>query len=228
MKTIWIRMMGLLMAWVMLLSLASCKGGKKKGEESETTAPTVTVTTTAATSNAAVRTGSEGLSFTVTGNGECTLTGLGSCTDTAVSVPAEDGQGNAVTAIAAGAFRSTRVSAIEIPETVNDIADGAFAGCTKLSYISVSLRNEDYRSVDGVLYDAGMKTLICYPGARADQTLSIPSSVTVIAPYAFSDCSTLKTVEFAGSSEEWKDVDVGDDNAVLANATVSYAKENGK
>ena len=86
----------------------------------------------------------------------------------------------------------------------------------------------DFRSVDGVLYDAGMKTLICYPGARADQTLSIPSSVTVIAPYAFSDCTTLKTVEFAGSSSEWKGVNVGDDNAVLANAKVSYAKEDGK
>ena len=226
MKERWIKMTGILMAAAMIFTLPFCNK-KKNGQESETTAE-ITTTAVTTTANVAVRTGSEGLSFTVTGNGECTLTGLGTCTDTAVSVPAADENGNMVTAIAAGAFKSTRVSAIELPETVVEIADGAFAGCSKLSYISVSLRNEDFCSVDGVLYDAGMTTLVCYPGARADQTLSIPSSVTVIAPYAFSDCTSLKTVEFAGSSDEWKDVDVGDDNAVLANATVSYAKEDGK
>ncbi len=226
MKRIWIKAAGILMAAATVLTLVSC-AKQNKDDETETTTEVVE-TTPAVTSGSVVRTGSEGLSFTVTGNGECTLTGLGSCTDTAVSIPATDEKGNTVKAIAAGAFKSTRVSAIEIPETVCEIADGAFAGCTKLSYISVSLRNSDFRSVDGVLYDAGMKTLICYPGARTDGTLSIPSSVTVIAPYAFSDCTTLKTVEFAGSSDEWKDVDVGDDNAVLANAKVSYAKEDGK
>ena len=226
MKRRWIKAAGMLMAAATVLTLVSCVK-QNKDDEAETTTEALE-TTPAVTSGGVVRTGSEGLSFTVSGDGESTLTGLGSCTDTAVSIPAVDDDGNRVTAIAAGAFKSTRVSAIEIPETVSKIADGAFAGCTKLSYISVSLRNEDFRSVDGVLYDAGMKTLICYPGARADQTLSIPSSVTVIAPYAFSDCTTLKTVEFAGSSSEWKGVNVGDDNAVLANAKVSYAKEDGK
>ena len=226
MKRRWIKVTGILLAAATVLTMSAC--GKKNRDESAQTTTAATETTTSATSAGVVRTGSEGLSFTVTGNGECTLTGLGSCTDTAVSVPATDEQGNLVTAIAAGAFRSARVSAIEIPETVSKIADGAFAGCSKLSYISVSLHNEAFKSVDGVLYDAGLTTLICYPGARADTSLSIPSSVSAIAPYAFSDCTTLKTVEFAGSSDEWKDVDVGDENAVLANAKVSYAKEDGK
>jgi hypothetical protein len=225
MKKKWIRAAGFLMAAATVLSLVSCI--KQKDEETETTVAE-SATTAPVTTGGVVRTGSEGLSFTVTAAGECTLTGLGSCGDTAVSIPATDDKGNRVTAIAAGAFQSTRVSAIEIPETVSKIADGAFSGCSKLSYISVSLRNENFKSVDGVLYDAGMTTLICYPGARVGGTLSIPSSVTVIAPYAFSDCTTLKTVEFAGSSEEWKDVDVGDDNAILTSAKVSYAKEDGK
>ena len=177
MKRKWIKAAGMLMAAATVLTLVSCVK-QNKDDEAETTTEALE-TTPAVTSGGVVRTGSEGLSFTVSGDGESTLTGLGSCTDTAVSIPAVDDDGNRVTAIAAGAFKSTRVSAIEIPETVSKIADGAFAGCTKLSYISVSLRNEDFRSVDGVLYDAGMKTLICYPGARADQTLSIPSSVTV-------------------------------------------------
>ncbi len=225
MKTTWIKLAGMLMAAALTLTLASCTNDNQSENESTSASTTTSATTT---SGAAVRTGSEGLSFTVTGEGQCTLTGLGTCTDTAVSVPATDEKGNTVVAIAAGAFKSARVSAVELPETVEDIAEGAFAGCEKLSYISVSLRNEDYCSVDGVLYDKAMTTLYCYPGARAATTLSIPSSVTVIAPYAFSDCKTLKTVEFAGSSEQWKDVDVGDDNAVLAGATVSYGKEDGK
>lgn len=227
MRTVLIKAMGILTAAALVFALSSCKGQKANGDETETSDTSVT-TTTAATSNAAVRTGSEGLSFTVTGDGECTLTGLGTCTDTAVSIPAMDDKGNVVVAIAAGAFESSRVSAIEIPETVIDIADGAFAGCTKLSYISVSLRNENYCSVDGVLYDAALTTLLCCPGARGDQTLTIAASVKTIAPYAFSDCTTLSSVQFGGTSDEWKDVDVGDDNAVLANAEVSYAKEDGK
>lgn len=229
MKTTLIKMVLILTASAVIFSLPSCSERRKKGggTETETTAVS-TSESVSQTSHAAVRTGSAGLSFTATGDGECTLTGLGTCTDTAVSIPVTDENGNKVVAIAAGAFRSARVSAIEIPETVREIADGAFAGCTGLSYISVSLRNEDYSGVDGVLYDAALSTLICCPGARAEQSLTIPSTVTVIAPYAFSDCIALKTVEFGGSSEEWKDVDVGGDNAVLANATVSYVKEDGK
>lgn len=225
MKTTWIKLTGMLMAAAMMLTLASCTNENQDPGETTTAAST---TASVTTSGAAVRTGSQGLSFTVTGEGQCTLTGLGTCTDTAVSIPVTDEKGNTVVAIAAGAFKSTRVSAVEIPETVEKIAEGAFAGCEKLSYISVSLRNEDYCAVDGVLYDKAMTTLCCYPGARAATTLSIPSSVTVIAPYAFSDCKTLKTVEFAGTSSQWKDVNVGDDNAILAGAKVSYGKEDGK
>ena len=67
MNTTWIKVTGMVMAAVMAMTLVSCT--KKKGDESETT-PAVSETTTTATSGAAVRTGSEGLSFTVTGSGE--------------------------------------------------------------------------------------------------------------------------------------------------------------
>ena len=112
MKTVWIKMSAFLMAAMLTATaLTSCTGGKKDGEGETTTAATTAEPATS-TSNAAVRTGSEGLSFTVTGSGKCTLTGLGSCTDAAISVPSTDGAGNMVTAIAAGAFKSAHVSAI--------------------------------------------------------------------------------------------------------------------
>lgn len=217
----------LVCAAALCLCMSACVDDKENPDET-TTAPTTT-TTAPSTSDAAANAGVSGkLSFTVTGTGVCTLTGLGNCTDACVIVPEEDGNGNRVVAIAAGAFESAKVSAIEIPASVETIADGAFAGCSKLTYISVSVDNKAYCSEGGVLYNKGKTTLVCCPAARPEATLTIAGTVRTIAPYAFDGCTALKTVTFGGSNEEWKAVNVGAQNAVLASATMNYQKENGK
>lgn len=218
----------LLVLSAMSLTLVGCTGMDNPPEDGTTTATTTTTPALTTTGETLDSTVSGSLSFTANGNGTCTLTGLGNCTDTCVIVPATDGNGNRVTAIAAGAFKSDRVSAVELPASIESIADGAFAGCSKLTYISVSLENTAYRSQGGILYNNDETVLVACPAARPEATLTIAASVKTIAPSAFAGCTALKTINYSGSAEQWKKVSVGSDNAILVAASVKYDKEDGK
>ena len=38
----------------------------------------------------------------------------------------------------------------------------------------------------------------------------IPDSVTSIGEYAFSDCESLSTIQYAGTIAQWKEIELGD------------------
>jgi len=57
----------------------------------------------------------------------------------------------------------------------------------------VNAANANYASVDGVLYNKTITTLIQYPGGRAG-AFAIPNSVTSIGSFAFSFCTALTSV----------------------------------
>ena len=81
------------------------------------------------------------------------------------------------------------VRSIFIPSTVETIDSRAFAaGCYELETIVVDKVNAHYVSVDGVLYDRSMKTLVACPPARKKGKLLIPEGVTKIGDYAFRGC----------------------------------------
>ena len=89
---------------------------------------------------------------------------------------------------------------IDIPSTVNDIStERAFVGCTSLAAINVSEDNENYISVDGVLFDKNQETLIYYPFAKEGDSYTIPNTVKTIAAYSFYD-KKLKVVDFEEGS----------------------------
>ena len=90
------------------------------------------------------------------------------------------------------------VRSIFIPSTVETIDSRAFAkGCYELETIVVDKVNAHYVSVDGVLYDRPMKTLMACPQALKKGKLSIPAGVTKIGDYAFNGCrgTTVKVPE---------------------------------
>jgi hypothetical protein len=86
-----------------------------------------------------------------------------------------------------------KVGAITIPNSVTSIEDNAFYQCTTLTSIDVDAANAFYASVDGVLYNKAITTLIKCPGGK-NAVNSIPNSVTSIGNSAFSDCISLTTV----------------------------------
>ncbi len=97
--------------------------------------------------------------------------------------------------IADGVFRGSASPMIYIPASVRKIGDGCFGNNMYLKKISVAAENENYcSSANGVLFTKDMKTLIAYPGAKPAETYTIPASVEVIGPAAFSCAILLKTM----------------------------------
>jgi hypothetical protein len=82
---------------------------------------------------------------------------------------------------------------INIPESVSSIGIGPFESCHSLVSINVDPCNFAYASVDGVLYNKSITTLIECPGGKAG-AFSIPDSVTSIADRAFINCLSITSV----------------------------------
>ena len=89
---------------------------------------------------------------------------------------------------------------VNIPENVKYIGQEAFSGGEYLKNINVDENNQYYKSVDGVLFDKNVKTLIQYPGRCTGQykwtetSYEIPDTVTKIGEYAFGYCYELDRV----------------------------------
>lgn len=142
-----------------------------------------------------------------------------------------------------GAFNGcNRLTTLEIPEGVTNIGGCAIAGCEKLESVSlpaslktfgilnfwccpqlqridVSSENENFASVDGVLYTKDKKGVVACPWAKDRVTLvpcvevvkwlsfqgcehlealTLPKSVKTIESSAFKGCSKLKSLTFTG------------------------------
>lgn len=165
---------------------------------------------------------SEGLKFRSNGDGTCSVAGMGSCTASCVLIPPQSPAGDTVTGILPFAFRDSIVGAIELPTTVTVLDAASFAGCNRLAYVRVSAGNPAFLEEDGVLYTADGTTLVYCPSGRSADTLTLSSSLTRIAAGAFADCTTLRTVNYAGTTSEWHNVIVGDDNDPLYAATLRF------
>ena len=106
---------------------------------------------------------------------------------------------NSVTYIGDFAFLGcSSLGEVEIPSSVTNIRSEAFSGCSNLSKINVSENNLIYSSVLGVLFNKNKTELIRFPNGKYGK-YEIPSSVTSIRDYAFSDCSSLSEVKIPSS-----------------------------
>lgn len=184
-----------------------------------------------------------------------------------VVIPSEI-EGLPVTAISVGAFYLSAITSIEIPNTVTSIGEMAFLGCTSLKSVKLSTGvakidknafgscsalqeiqvakdNPNFSSLNGVLYSKKQDTLIIYPAAKTDAAYTIPSGVTSVAMYAFSEnpyletltipnslikvgdsafynCKNLRAVSYNGTEEEWNQITIGLLNEKLTGATIQY------
>ena len=98
-----------------------------------------------------------------------------------------------VETISARAFNACyTLASVSLPASLASIDGSSFMGCSALCEIVVDSDNPHYSSIDGILYDKDIETIVLCPGART--SIDLPSTVTTIGQGAFSNCSNLTSV----------------------------------
>ncbi|WP_231593712.1 leucine-rich repeat protein [Methanosarcina siciliae] len=138
---------------------------------------------------------------------------------TTVNIP------DSVTIIGGSAFQGcSALTTVTIGSGVTGIGNYVFLGCSALTAIGVDTDNSVYVSIDGVLYNKEVTTLIrCPPGKTGSVTIqnsvtavgycafygctaltsmTIPDGVTSIDNYAFMSCTALTSMVFMGNAPD--------------------------
>ena len=115
-----------------------------------------------------------------------------------VSIPetvSYNGADYTVTAIKNYAFPGYKnFEKLIIPKSVSSIGILSRSETPNFNTIIVDGENPNYESTDGVLFDKGKKTLICYPEGKKDTSYIIPDGVISLGGWAFSDALSLEEV----------------------------------
>jgi len=132
-------------------------------------------------------------------NGTLSITGYNG-PETSLEIPAEI-DGTPVTAISEGAFRSSSLSSIVIPEGVTYIGSSAFGYCDSLTDVTLpqSLRAIDQRAFEeceslvSIVLPDGLTSLGrgAFEWCYSLESVNIPSGLTTIPASAFIGCSEL-------------------------------------
>lgn len=116
------------------------------------------------------------------------------------------------------------LTSVSLPSTLTSIGEAAFGDCPQLADITVAAGNTAYTTVDGVLFDKAMSTLVQYPAAKDAYSYTVPEgvetigygavigasnlgevnlphSLVTIAPAAFLDCTGLTSISLPENVE---------------------------
>lgn len=108
---------------------------------------------------------------------------------------------NGVETIQSSAFSGcSALTSVTLPDSLKTISPlGIFTGCTNLNTINVSENNENYSSIDGVVFSKDKTEIVVYPVGKTDSSYVIPDSVTSISNATFEYCSNLTEITIPNS-----------------------------
>jgi hypothetical protein len=107
--------------------------------------------------------------------------------------------GTGVTGFTLNLFRDC-ISLINltVPSNILIISPESFYGCSNLTNINIDSNNPNYTSVDGVVFNKNITTLVLYPIGKIG-SYSIPNTVTTIAFESFLNCTNLTNITIPNS-----------------------------
>lgn len=92
----------------------------------------------------------------------------------------------------------TGLESVSIGSGLGAIGNYTFSECIALTTIAISPSNATYTSVDGVMYNHALTTMIAYPGGKP-LPLVLPNTVTTIGAGAFYNNTALTTITIPDS-----------------------------
>lgn len=106
-------------------------------------------------------------------------------------------------------YNCRRLQEMTVPDSVVSIGNWAFGYCTNMARLTVG---------QGVTELAENMMYRCYQM----HTIVIKGKLTAIRDSAFDRCSGLLDIYFAGTQEEWSQIQIGINNERMDNATIHY------
>jgi hypothetical protein len=92
-------------------------------------------------------------------------------------------------------LESKALTTVNIGSGLTDLGGQAFAWLPTLTSINVDAANTSFASIDGVLYDKNIFTLLSYPAGKAGTSYVAPSTLLEVADTAFGGAINLLTVD---------------------------------
>ena len=146
-------------------------------------------------------------------------------------------------------YGCTSLATITIPDSVTSIGRWAFSNCTWLNSVYITdvakwCAIEFYDAASNPLYyadnlyvDGKRTTELIIPDSVTSindyafcgwigiKGIMIPDSVTSIGKYAFYKCTSLTSIYYNGTEDEWSGISISSNNSPLTNATRYYYSE---
>lgn len=152
---------------------------------------------------------------------------------------------NGITSIGEGAFyyyannnQYYNMTSIEIPDSIKIIGKSAFENCKALRTInlppSVTLIGDNAFENCSMVTKLTIPELVTTISAGTFQncsslsTVYLPEGITSIEDNAFKGCGKLTDIFFAGSAEQWNNIEIGNGNGLLSTATIHYNNAEGE
>jgi len=152
-----------------------------------------------------LRTTTLSIQYTAAADGLALKKYNGTSEDTCLAIPdtALDGNGAERPVVELVEFSVSNAGYLEelyIGANVKTIHPWAVTNCEQLRSVEVDPANENFTSVDGVLYSHDMTRLVLFPNMNPqNERFEIPDGVTVIGENAFYRCRSLQEIIFPPS-----------------------------
>lgn len=112
---------------------------------------------------------------------------------------------SSVISIESGFYNCSIIESINISSNLMNIKNGSFSRCTNLKEINVSVLNNNYTSIDGVLFNNDISKLIQYPAGKTDTTYVMPYTINELGQGSFASTASIKEVIISNNVEELAD-----------------------